>query len=398
MPSSVTQHLRPSLDSLIAMSTQSSNINPQQNLTEARPLSLRDKLNQEFVIDRLKNVDGGTGTGPLVVELDPTTICNLACHDCISANLLNQGGFSNDRLMQLAGEFHQAGVRAVVLIGGGEPMAHPKFGDIVRSFTDMGIQVGVTTNGTLISKFMEESAMTKWLRVSVDAGSAEVFSEFRPHRSGRSQFDLVIKNMANLAKIKTGLLGYSFLLLSKFSASHELVSTNAIDIAKAANVARDIGCDYFEVKPAFDLMHYLQRQDDKVVQIVNEQLNSIRELAADDFKIIAPTTLQEALRGSEGQPKDYKSCPTTNLRTVVTPSGVYVCPYHRGNLQMKIGDAVTTSFVEIWTGKRRSDVMANLNPSKHCGFHCIRHESNLFLFELENGSLPTPVSDYDRFI
>lgn len=244
-PSSVTQHLKPSLDSILSMTTQPNNINAQQNLTEARPLSLRDKLNQEFVIDRLKNVDGGTGTGPLVVELDPTTICNLACHDCISANLLNQGGFSNDRLMQLAREFHQVGVRAVVLIGGGEPMAHPKFGDIVRSFTDMGIQVGVTTNGTLISKFMEESALTKWLRVSVDAGSAEVFSEFRPHRSGRSQFDLVIKNMANLAKIKTGLLGYSFLLLSKFSASHELVSTNAIDIAKAANVARDIGCDYF---------------------------------------------------------------------------------------------------------------------------------------------------------
>ena len=369
-----------------------------QNVTEARPLSLRDKLNQEFVFEHLKKIENNETAGPLVIELDPTTICNLACHDCISANLLNQGGFSNDRLMQLAGEFKQVGVRAVVLIGGGEPMAHPKFGDIVRAFSEMDIQVGVTTNGTLISKFMEESAMTKWLRVSVDAGSAEIFSEFRPHRSGRSQFDLVIKNMTNLARVKSGLLGYSFLLLSKFSATHELVSTNAVDIAKAANIAREIGCDYFEVKPAFDLMHYLQRQDDKVVQIVNDQLSSIRNLATNDFKIIAPTTLQEALRGSEGQPKDYKTCPTTSLRTVVTPSGVYACPYHRGNLQMKIGDAVTTSFVEIWTGKRRADVMANLNPSKHCGFHCIRHESNLFLFELEKGSLPNPAKDYDRFI
>jgi hypothetical protein len=204
--------------------------------------------------------------------------------------------------------------------------------------------------------------------------------------------------MANLAKVKTGLLGYSFLLLSKFSTSGELVSTNSTDIAKAAVLARDIGCDYFEVKPAFDLMHYLQKQDNEVVRIVNGQLDEIRDLVTDKFKVIAPTTLEEALSGSEGQPKNYKSCPTTNLRTVVTPSGVYACPYHRGNLQMKIGDAVTTSFVEIWKGKRRSDVMTNLNPSKHCGFHCIRHESNLFLFELENGTLPSPVDDYDRFI
>lgn len=369
-----------------------------ENASRARPLSLRDKLNQQFVIERLKFDKKGIETGPLVVELDPTTICNLACHDCISANLLNQGGFSNDRLMKLAEEFQQVGVKAVVLIGGGEPMAHPKFGDIVRSFTAMDIQVGVTTNGTLISKFMEECAMTKWLRVSVDAGTAEVFSEFRPHRSGRSQFDLVIRNMANLAKIKTGLLGYSFLLLSKFSTAGELVSTNSTDITKAAVLARDIGCNYFEVKPAFDLMHYLQKQDNKVVQIVNEQLDEIRNLVTDGFKVIAPTTLEEALSGSEGQPKNYKSCPTTNLRTVVTPSGVYACPYHRGNLQMKIGDAVTTSFVEIWKGKRRSDVMANLNPSKHCGFHCIRHESNLFLLEIENGTLPIPIDDYDRFI
>jgi len=145
-------------------------------------------------------------------------------------------------------------------------------------------------------------------------------------------------------------------------------------------------------------MHYLQKQDNEVVRIVNGQLDEIRDLVTDKFKVIAPTTLEEALSGSEGQPKNYKSCPTTNLRTVVTPSGVYACPYHRGNLQMKIGDAVTTSFVEIWKGKRRSDVMTNLNPSKHCGFHCIRHESNLFLFELENGTLPSPVDDYDRFI
>ena len=35
---------------------------------------------------------------PWVIELDPTTACNLACHGCISANLLNQGGFKRDRI------------------------------------------------------------------------------------------------------------------------------------------------------------------------------------------------------------------------------------------------------------------------------------------------------------
>lgn len=376
--------------------------NSESQLTEvrkSRPLSLRDKLQQEFVRSYLSQLhQGQKKNGPLVIELDPTTVCNLACHDCISGNLLNQGGFSNDRLLQLVSEFATAGVRAVVLIGGGEPMAHPKFGEIVEAFHQSDIHVGVTTNGTLLGKFRQQSALTRWLRVSVDAGSPEIFAEFRPHRSGRSQFDLVIRNMNEFAKVKTGLLGYSFLILSKFASSGELVSTNASDIYKAAQLAKNIGCDYFEVKPAFDLMHYLQKQERKVLDLTSSGLESARSLVDNGFRVIAPNTLDEALHGAEGQPKSYKSCPTTELRTVVTPSGVYVCPYHRGNLQMKIGDAVTTSFVEIWTSSRRQEVMRNLNPSKHCGFHCIRHESNLQLFELASGAEIPAVSDYDRFI
>ena len=54
----------------------------------------------------------------MVAELDPTTACNLACHDC-GANLLNQGGFVKGRLLELAEDFKKIGVRAVVLIGGG---------------------------------------------------------------------------------------------------------------------------------------------------------------------------------------------------------------------------------------------------------------------------------------
>lgn len=376
--------------------------NSNDNLVEvekSRPLSLLDKTRQEFVRAHLSQLHQGQKmNGPLVVELDPTTICNLACHDCISGNLLNQGGFSNDRLLQLVSEFATAGVRAVVLIGGGEPMAHPKFGEIVDALCKSDIHVGVTTNGTLLGKFQKQSTLTSWLRVSVDAGSPEVFAEFRPHRSGRSQFDLVIRNMEEFARVKIGLLGYSFLILSKFASSGELVSTNASDIYKAAQLAKNIGCDYFEVKPAFDLMHYLQKQEQKVSELTSSGLDSARSLADSNFKVIAPKTLDEALKGAEGQPKNYKSCPTTELRTVVTPSGVYVCPYHRGNLQMKVGDAVTTSFVEIWSSSRRQEVMKNLNPSKHCGFHCIRHESNLHLFELADGVETPSVANYDRFI
>lgn len=365
----------------------------------SRPLSLLEKLRQESVQDFLsRTLANKTAVGPIVVELDPTTACNLACHDCISANLLNQGGFERERLKDLANEFVKAGVKAVVLIGGGEPMAHPEFGWILKYFHDAGLHTGVTTNGTLLKKFQEECVTTKWLRVSVDAGTPEIFSEFRPHRSGKSQFDLVINNMREFAGKKTGLLGYSFLLLNKHDKTGGVTKSNAVDIYKAAKLAQEIGCDYFELKPAFDMMHFLQKQDSEVVQIVNSELEKAHGLKSEKFDVIAPFTLEEALGGATTQVKNYNRCLTSELRTVVSPSGTYVCPYHRGNPSMKIGDATKDNFVELWSSKKRKEVMEKVNPQIHCSFHCIRHESNLLLERMMAGEAVQSIPDFDRFI
>jgi|TARA_B110000971_G_C19997208_1_gene494957 MoaA/NifB/PqqE/SkfB family radical SAM enzyme len=371
-------------------------------MAKQRALSLVDKLKQDNVQERIKSLFiNKKEYGPWVIELDPTTACNLACHDCISANLLNQGGIEPERLLKLADEFKEAGVKAVVLIGGGEPMAHKEFGNIVDAFGKRDIHTGVTTNGTLMKKHLDVCAENvSWLRVSVDAGSPEVFQEFRPHISGKSQFDIVISNMKEFAKKKKGILGFSFLLLSKFDKNGKFNGTNAVDIEKAGILAKEIGCDYFEVKPAFDMMHYLQSQDLKVTEITNEQLSKVNKLNSSTFQVIAPYTLEEALKGDNIQPKNYDKCLVADMRTVVSPSGVYVCPYHRGNLNMRIGDINKQSFKEIWFGKKRSEVMKQLDPRKHCGFHCIRDGSNKHLQKIVDGEEKLEVNNnsYDRFI
>ena len=56
--------------------------------------------------------------------------------------------------------------------------------------------------------------------------------------------------MSELIKDKKGKVGYSFVILSKKDKDGKILSTNAVDLTKAAKVAKEIGCDYFEVKPA----------------------------------------------------------------------------------------------------------------------------------------------------
>ena len=95
-------------------------------MIKGEELALSNKLRQVSVVERIAEIKAGKRPAPWVVELDPTSACNLACHGCISADLLNQGGFTRERLVSLAHEIVEAGVKAVILIGGGEPMAQDR--------------------------------------------------------------------------------------------------------------------------------------------------------------------------------------------------------------------------------------------------------------------------------
>lgn len=377
-------------------------------MNKEKALSLSDKLYQQNFIERFEEFKDTGSSKPWVVELDPTTACNLACHGCISASLLNQGGFKRDRIKELAKEFKEIGIKAVVLIGGGEPMAHPEFGYLVDYFYKNDIHVGVTSNGTLIHKYANSLAYhTKWVRISVDAGCEEVFQQYRPHASGKSQFNKVINGMRKLAKSRTTKLGFSFLVLEKVGADKRhndkgknFVETNATDIFKAAKLAKDIGCDYFEVKPSFDPFHFLNDTSKLMANIIKEEIEKCAPLIDEKFKIISPYTLEKTLEGEKKQIKDYSRCLTAEMRTVLSPSGAYVCPYHRGNTNLKIGDPNIQSFSEIWHGKTRKEIMEKLDPRKHCEFHCIRHNTNKVLEKIyENKKFEDEtVDEYDRFI
>eukprot|EP00831_Metopus_contortus_P024618 TRINITY_DN2142_c0_g1_i3.p2 TRINITY_DN2142_c0_g1~~TRINITY_DN2142_c0_g1_i3.p2 ORF type:complete len:183 (-),score=23.24 TRINITY_DN2142_c0_g1_i3:422-970(-) len=88
----------------------------------------------------------------------------------------------------------------------------------------------------------------------------------------------------------------------------------------------------------------------------------------------------------------------TQLRTLVTPSGVYVCPYFRGVASKKIGDVRKTSFADMWHGEQRQKIIENLNPSRDCKMPCIRHESNLILEDMIAGEIFEIIDDFDLFI
>lgn len=236
-----------------------------------KTLDLKSKLSQISVVNYLRMIDWDKGTdAPFVVELDPTSMCNLACPDCISGELLNKDEIPSDRLLRFVDELIDCGVKAVILIGGGEPMMHPAIGEVIRKLGEAKVKIGITTNGLFLKKYLDVTAeYASWVRVSMDAGSSETFNRVRPSKVGKSLFESAIKNMESFAKHKKGRLGYSFMIFNEGNygfkgiplksgaldkVSH--IKTNVHEIFEAAKLSKQIGCDYFEVKPMYDINHF----------------------------------------------------------------------------------------------------------------------------------------------
>jgi len=64
-------------------------------------------------------------------------------------------------------KFKSLGARAVTVTGGGEPLMYPRIEEMLRTFTDFGIEIGLVTNGTLLHHMSPEALrLLTWCRIS----------------------------------------------------------------------------------------------------------------------------------------------------------------------------------------------------------------------------------------
>lgn len=95
---------------------------------------------------------------PLLIELDPTNRCNYLCPECISSKVKGNIEISPKRLEKLIREFSLAGVKGIIFIGGGEPLLHSDMPKPLKQAHELKMDVGLTTNGSLISRYVDTIA------------------------------------------------------------------------------------------------------------------------------------------------------------------------------------------------------------------------------------------------
>lgn len=115
------------------------------------PAALYSSLTVFFI----KNFLEGIKRFPLVLMLEPTHRCNLACAGCDRIRLHNEQQ-SEDLSLEQCIESVRESRAPVVTITGGEPLLYPHLTVLVNELLEMKRHIYLCTNGLLTESFIEE--------------------------------------------------------------------------------------------------------------------------------------------------------------------------------------------------------------------------------------------------
>jgi len=285
--------------------------------------------------------------GPVTLELHPTNKCNFNCPWCVeSVRRIGGESLSRDVLMQVIARFKEMGGRGIVWEGGGEPTISKDFVDGLRFAHSLGLDSGITTNGSMLVVDAVRRAVcdcAAWCRVSVDAWDVESHSESKG--VGAEAASRVIDGMRMLVQDGFEDLGFS-VVLSSFNLTH---------MEEATKLAADIGCKYIQFKPLLvNGMEYWEPD--------REEFN----MNLDAAMTVCGIDVHCSRMWGNANKASFSACRSHELVAHVAATGdVWLCcanaeldggPFARDKSDLVFGNVNEQQFDEIWAGAARKRI------------------------------------------
>jgi len=104
---------------------------------------------------------------PIHVQLNPTNKCNFSCNFCSCGARNRKEELSYSAIVEVMSKAQTCGCESVTITGGGDPLMHRKIGSVVSALYDLGIAIGMVTNGVLLHR-LSSADLDKfvWIRIS----------------------------------------------------------------------------------------------------------------------------------------------------------------------------------------------------------------------------------------
>jgi MoaA/NifB/PqqE/SkfB family radical SAM enzyme len=178
------------------------------------------------------------------IYIEPTNVCNFDCRTCMRNVWTEPLGFMSAevfaKVLQGLSAFSPT---PLVFFGGfGEPLAHPRILQMIQAVKELGAQVELITNGSLLTEKIEIALMDAGLDrlwVSLDGATPESYADVRLGDA----LPGVIENLTTLVKLRlqTGSdlprLGIAFVAMKR----------NIDQLPKVIRLGTSLGADRFSV-------------------------------------------------------------------------------------------------------------------------------------------------------
>lgn len=316
-------------------------------------------LHPEFV----KAVVRGNHPPPIRVQLVLSDLCNQDCSFCayrMEGYSSNELFFQRDELdnivsrnpkrmltgekaLEVVRDCKEMGVKAIELTGGGEPTVHPQLDDVIRLVKELGLDVGLVTNGVRLKPstiaLMAKRGVESWIRISIDAGTPETYAKIR--RVSMTHWDQVWRNVELAVAMRQNVPDSPLVL----SVSFILTKENWREVHLAAERARAVGVDSFRIAPIFQ--NEGAGYFDTFSSEAQEMCEETKALATPTFAVHSQL-MKRIGELIKGRPTESNCLYQRAATYVAADMNVYRCCVNAYNELGKLGSIEHQSFKQVW--------------------------------------------------
>jgi wyosine [tRNA(Phe)-imidazoG37] synthetase (radical SAM superfamily) len=240
-----------------------------------------------YWMDRLMTLRSGIAPPPVHVQIVLSDLCNQDCGFCayrmssgLSNELFPQGKRKNPNRMisaekarEIIDDCAALGVKAIQFTGGGEPTVHPDHLELFARAQAHGMATALVTNGMALDASHPAVRAMSWVRVSVDAGTAETYSKTR--RVSAKHWPTVWENIAELSRSCQGTVGVGYVVTKE----------NFEELPLASELAQKSGAANIRVGAVFsaDGVGYYGDKLDAIREVLKESRARFGGFFADVF-------------------------------------------------------------------------------------------------------------------
>lgn len=252
---------------------------------------------------------------PVTCEIDASNKCQNNCNFCIYADYIKKERVHLDWnvYVNLIYSLVRWNIKSVTFTGGGEPLMNPDIENMIVCANDMGLKVGLVTNGIKLDSITHYERF-EFIRVSLDCASPETYRDIK----GTNYFYTVIENIERVVASGETDVGISMVI----------VKENRDEIETFKELGKSLGVNYVQVKPAW---------------IEANIENTTRGIKDKGLFVTERYTVN---------PESMLACKLAGLVGQVGADGkMYYCCVHRGKKEFEIGDLRKTPFSKIINGR-----------------------------------------------